>query len=394
MNFLLNTTLDIPNINRKKYYYNNNDYVILNYDKEFITSGDTETGKYRSIIVSATDNKLLSISPAKSIPIESFMQKYPTLENVYIDDIIEGTMINLWFDERSSSWEISTKCAIGGDYSYFRNNNYKEPKEDGGVEDGVVGNKTFRQMFFDALGEFDLIATLSSLSVYSEFSYSFVLQHPENHIVYKIDTPKLYLVAVYQIVYKEDNEEITTIQTIPPEQFKYWGIFQSTSIEFSPKLLDVTYKSLLETFTSIQSENYPVGVMFTHLETGERSKIVNNVYLKAKDIRGNNPNLFYQYLCLNRIGKVDEFLVLFPWYKTIFYSFSKQQNEFIVNLYKSYKSRYIIRTGEIISKTYMNHIYRIHHEIYLPSIQTGKRCVITLEIVRDYWNQQLTMFQS
>lgn len=395
MNFTLNTnTLDVPHIQRKKYTYNNNDYVILNYNKELaVDEDDTETGKYRSIIVSATDNKLLSISPAKSIPIELFMQKYPTLENVYIDDIIEGTMINLWYDERSSSWEISTKCAIGCEYSYFINNNYKE---DGEVEDdGVVGNKTFRQMFFDALGDFDLIKILSSLSVYSEFSYSFVLQHPENHIVYKIDTPKLYLVAVYQIVHKEqEDENVTTVITIPPEQFQYWGIFQSTIIEFSPKLLDVTYKSLLETFTSIQSENSPVGVMFTHQETGERSKIVNNVYLKAKDIRGNNPNLLYQYLCLKRIGKLEEFLELFPWYRVMFGIFSKQQNEFTVNLYKSYISRYVKRTGDIISKTYMPHVYRLHHEIYLPSIQTGKRCVITLEIVNDYWNQQLIMFKS
>jgi hypothetical protein len=378
----MNVCVDRPEIKVKKYTFNNNTYTILNYDKELHI--DDETGKYRSLIVSDTDNKLLSISPPKCIPIDIFMKKYPTLENVYIDDIIEGTMINVWYDERISSWEISTKSAVGGNYSYFRNNVN---------DDGSVG-KTFRQMFFDALGNFDLFKILSSLPVYSEFSYSFVLQHQENHIVYKIDVPKLYLVGVYQFVIKENEYGLTDIITIPQEQFQYWGIFQNTSIVFSPRLLDVTYKSLLETFTSIQSENYPVGVMFTHMETGERSKIVNNVYLKSKNIRGNNPNLFYQYLCLNRIGKVDEFLVLFPWYNTIFDIFKTQQNEYVINLYKSYKSRYILRTGEIINKTYMPHIYRIHHEIYLTSIHSGKRTGITLEIVREYWNNQLSMFQS
>ena len=379
MNFTLNTLVNTPKIKRKSYTYTNS-YTILNYNKELNTI-DNETGKYRSVIIS--DDKLLSISPPKSIPIDVFMNKYPTLEEVYIDDIIEGTMINVWYDERISSWEISTKSAIGGEYSYFNNNNTDCDKE------SESSNKTFRQMFYDALGDFDLFATLSSLPVYSEFSYSFVLQHPDNHIVYKIDIPKLYLVCVYQICNKENVEDFTTIITIPPEQFQYWDIFQNTSIVFSPKLLDVTYKSLLETFTSIQSENYPVGVMFTHMETGERSKIVNNVYLKAKNIRGNNPNLFYQYLCLNRIDKLDEFLVLFPWYNTIFGMFRKQQNEFVINLYKSYISRYVKRTGEIISKTYMTHVYRLHHEIYLPSLNTGKRCVITLEVVREYWNEQL-----
>ena len=368
MNYSLNINVDLPHINKKYYTQNNgNTYKILNYNKGLTSFDDNDNGKYRSIIISDPDNKLLSISPPKSIPIDVFMKKYPTLENVYIDDIIEGTMINIWYDERSSSWEISTKSAIGGDYSYLE------------------GGNTFRQMFFDALGDYDLFATLSTLSVYSEFSYSFVLQHPENHIVYKIDIPRLYLVGVYQI--NKDN-----ITTIPQDQFQYWGIFQNTPILFSPKLLDVTYSSLLNTFTSIQSENYPVGVMFTHMETGERSKIVNNVYLKAKIIRGNNPNIFYQYLCLNRIGKVDEFLVLFPWYNIKFGIFKKQQIEFVVNLYKSYISRYVHRTGEIISKTYMKHVYRLHHEIYLPSIHTGTRCVITLNVVNEYWNKQLMSF--
>ena len=385
MSIIINTNIDTTNIKRKKYTYNYNDYIILNYDKG-VKIIDEEIKKYRSVIISEPDNKLLSISPPKSIPIDEFINKYPTLENVYIDDIIEGTMINVWYDERISSWEISTKNAIGGEYSFFMN------IEGSKVEDGEVKNKTFRQMFFDALGDFDLFSKLSTLSVYTEFSYSFVLQHPENHIVYKIETPNLYLVAVYQIVNKEQGDEFTSIVTIPPEQFHYWGIFQNTSIKFSPKLMDVTYKSLLDTFSSIQSDNYPVGVMFTNNETGERSKIINNIYLKAKIVRGNNPNIFFQYLCLNRIGKVEDFLLLFPWYNTIFDSFKNQQNEFVINLYKSYISRYVSRTGEIISKTYMSHIYRIHHDIYLHSIQSGQRRVITMEIIREYWNNQLSRF--
>lgn len=375
MNYSLNTNIDLPYINKKIYTLNNKrTYKIFNYNKE--ESIDEDNGKYRSVIVSVPDNKLLSVSPSKSIPIEDFMEKYPSLENVYIDNIIEGTMINVWYDEHRSSWEISTKSAIGGNYSYFNNN------------DDMNGNKTFRQMFFDALEDYDLFTSLSSLSVYSEYSYSFVLQHPDNHIVYKIDSPKLYLVGVYQIN-KECDDEFTNITIIPQEQFQYWGIFQNTPILFSPKLFDVTYNLLLNTFTSIQSENYPVGVMFTHMETGERSKIVNNVYLKAKAIRGNNPNLFYQYLCLNRIGKVDEFLVLFPWYNINFSIFRKQQSEFVVNLHKSYISRYVKRTGEIISKTFMPHVYRLHHEIYIPSLYKGSRCIITLDVVNNYWNNQL-----
>ena len=56
-----------------------------------------------------------------------------------------------------------------------------------------------------------------------------------------------------------------------------------------------TYQELQNKFSSIQGDYNYLGVMITNMETGERTKIQNSVYDEVKTLRGNNPNLQYQY---------------------------------------------------------------------------------------------------
>ena len=59
-----------------------------------------------------------------------------------MNEIIEGTMVNLFYDSRISKWEIATKGAIGGNYWYYRNSYDGDNKP----------QLTFRQMFLESLG--------------------------------------------------------------------------------------------------------------------------------------------------------------------------------------------------------------------------------------------------
>ena len=67
-----------------------------------------------------------------------------------------------------------------------------------------------------------------------------------------------------------------------------------------------------------------VGVIIHNIQTGERTKIRNPIYEKVRNLRGNQPKLQYQYLCLRKEEKVEDYLKFFPENKSQFLEFSDQ----------------------------------------------------------------------
>jgi hypothetical protein len=306
--------------------------------------------------------------------------------------MVEGIMVNLFYDERIQSWEISTKGSVGGNCWFYRTE-----------QDNKSKHTTFREMFFDVFRittsngnrmSLNDIAFLECLP--KHYSYSFVLQHPSNHIVLQIHEPKLYLVALYEIYGNR-------VVCIPPFIYEGWDLFLNIRgiIDFPTRYigasrstaqqgvgerlnsvtsvkefdnndntnLDKSWSQLISSQCSIQSRYDKVGIMITNMETGERVSVKNPVYEDVKKMRGNHPNLQYQYLCLLRIGKINDFLTYFPMYKQSYHNFCNQYNDFITNIHKSYVSQYIHKNKMVpVSKKYQVHIWRIHHQIYLPSL--------------------------
>jgi len=287
-------------------------------------------------------------------------------------------MIHLFYDKKISSWEIATKRAIGGNYYYYH------------IPDKI--SPTYREMVIDAFQNLpgtplEHIPFLEYLP--KEYCYNFILQHPSNHIVIPIQYPKMYLVSVYKI-----TPEKNTATMISPFEYSKWDLFMDLkdSVIYFPKIYELTslpcfsplsspysFSSISEPVTDIYSEiiyNHAsihtsittMGILFLNIQTGERSSILNPNYIEMTLLRGNYPNIQYQYLCLNRIGKVMEFLTFFPQYRSLFYQFKKELDEFIYNIHQSYLSYYVQKKENFISKKYFSIIYKLHHEIYIPSI--------------------------
>ena len=392
-------------------------YTILNYTPE-----NPDSTIYRSVILDTNTQVPVSFSPVKSIPFTEFAEKYPTLsEDIQITEMAEGTMINLFYDNTVEKWQIATKSAVGGHYWYFNQNPpgvSNTVTSNTTISNTVISNtvisKTFRKMFYDALRA-EYATPLSDIPFISDLNknvvYSFVLQHPENHLVFRIDHPRLILVSMFLIV-KNSGREAEGVRGNSGER---------SSKEFAPTHTENTYHVELipqYDFTNIVPElpmysgmvNAPdnifcneiqstsalvhlkfgnkKGVVITNTRTGERTKLDNPEYLKRKELRGNHPHLHYQYLALVHMGKVHEFLHYFPMYSHMFRQFYTQYQTFITDVHQAYVSYYIHRnTDTQLPKRHFIHAARIHHSIYIPSLSTAQKTVIKRKVVQEYFSK-------
>lgn len=344
---------------------NNPNYCILKYKS--CEPDDAEVSLYRSLVLDESCQKVLSVAPPNGLTVERFREKYENIqdENITISQIVEGTMINLFYDFDNEQWEIATRGAVGGDYWFHRVNYNSESTQ-----------LTFREMFLEALGDDkDLNDSLYLTELPKDHCYSFVLQHPNNHIVYPVEKPTVYLVSVY----KTNNDN--SAQYIPIDTFMQWDIFKNLHSRVMFPLIvskdNMSYDSLLIKDSS-------TGFMVVHDETGDRTALVNSEYERLKCLRGNNPNIQYDYFERVNNNTLVDYLISFPQYKSLFDMFDYQYKVFLDTVHNAYMSYYVLKQGKSvrIPKNIFTHIYKLHYDIYLKS---DKHITITREVVSDYF---------
>jgi hypothetical protein len=348
---------------------NNQKYKIIRYDKNMMSSDLYSTyGLCRSVIINSSNN-VVSFSPPKSIPSFDFITKYGEHrnENVVAEEFVEGTMINVFWDPNiglTGGWEIATRNNVGATTTFFKK----------------LNAKTFRDMFLEAAQENNLI--IENLN--RTFCYSFVLQHPENRIVVPFTKPQLYLVAVYQILNSAPDN--ITVFPVSMQVVKELG-WATTNIRF-PQVYKYDFvKELIENYASMNSPYDVLGFVLYNTETGERTKFRNPVYEQVRSLRGNQPKLQYQYLCLRQEGKVSDYLKFYPEHSSQFSIFRDQIHEFTGTLYKNYISCYIKKEKPLLefSEQFRTHMFRLH-QLYLNDLKE-KNEYVSSRVVIKYVNE-------
>ena len=384
-------TDSIPEFVKVKHVqYGNKDtkyhYSIYNLENEFIANADLQNRIYRSAILSS-GNKILALAPSKSLPDVCHLPG----NQFSVNEMIEGTMVNMFWDPNSESWEISTKKKIGGNYFFFRNSYDSELEE--------PEQKTFRQMFEE-------VFPLNNLPFDKSYSYSFVLQHPCNHIVLTAENPALYLVMTYRI--GEDN----TYAYVNPKSHPNYEDFVKMGAKFSRDFVLTPGKTMEQQFEN--STNYVldqipnleealsnplndfthVGIMVTDQESGLRTAYHNKIYLEVKSLRGNNPNLHYQYLLLRKIGKVSEFLRYFPLYRKHFNKFLEHFTLFAERIHKLYWEVHVKKSvliADVPNKHDKYFVEKLHYEVFLPKHRENKMFFINKKEVEKFLDRENVM---
>ena len=345
---------------------NNSTYKVVRYDKNFLSIDLVPTyGLCRSVIINSK-NKVVGFAPPKSISSEQFIQKYnENTPGVVFEQFVEGTMINVFWDDSiglDGGWEIATRNTVGATSSFYKSKQ----------------SKTFRDMFLEAANENKMEFSILD----KKYSYSFVVQHPENRIVVPFKKPQLYLVAVYSI---NNVDDVITVDAHDSQQFKEF--FSTTSVKFPNYYTFHTYSDLIENCASMNTRYDVVGVVLHNKLTGERSKIRNPVYEQVRNLRGNQPKLQYQYLSLRKEGKVGEFLKFYPESKKEFSGFRDQVHLFTDTLFSNYVSCYIKKEKPLkeFSEQYRTHMFNIH-QIFINELREKKHFV-TNTVVQKYVNE-------
>lgn len=349
---------------------NNQSYKIIKYDKNFLSTDLIPSyGVLRSVILNSL-NSIVSFAPPKSISSDLFMTKYPELgEGIVAEEFVEGTMVNVFWDKSiqlSGAWEIATRNSVGGEVSFYK----------------TAESKTFRSMFLEAAN----VCNLNLNTLDPRFCYSFVLQHPDNRIVTPFSKPSLYLVEVYEIYYAEPG--FHSIYSINIDDVKQMWNFTQTSVKF-PQVYDLSngYAELKSKYASMNTPYDVLGVMLKNKMTMERTKFRNPVYEQVRRLRGNQPKLMYQYLCLRQQGKVRDYLNYYPENKKEFSFFRDNLHTFTSALFQNYLSCYVHKDVPLkeFPDQYRTHMYHLH-QIYINQLRSKGLCVTNNEVI-DYVNK-------
>ena len=315
---------------------------LLKYLKPYSDMEKSDVQKCRGIIVNKENNNIICVPPVKSISLEKFSDSYDTWDNVVVEEFIDGTMINYFY--YNNQWIMSTRSKIGAQCKWY-------------------SDKTFCQMFQDATENLDLE------KLNKNYFYTFVLQHPENRIVTKYDTPNIVLVSIGKV--NDDNT------------FEYLNIHDKSNLDLDVQLPKVfTFNNIVEIHDKVNTLDYMNQGYVLKINNGMiRSKIRNEKYNYVKTLKGNGNNLKHLFFELYQNNSDPTYLDFFPEHSKLFSEYEKEFLALVKNVFYSYKAYHVDKKVKDI-----NHIPYKHRPLCyeLHSYYIKNKNPITYNFVYTY----------
>lgn len=357
---------------------------------------------YRSVITSAATGRVVCVAAPESYSLSEFCETTPEwTDNLFVTETYEGTMMNLFWNPEIEEWEVATRSGVGGNYWYQR---YP-------FASAKVRQLTFREMFIEGiqgipfpanydiptLNEFieSLVTIVDNARVRvfeKEFIYSFVMQHPQNHFVFNnIFTPRVILTAIFTSEFDENTKQ-SFVREYYVNESGHPGINTIRRIKRlgkqSGSTVDILENASRTWFHSRGSKTMyrdkttelgSMGYMIHDVSTNIRFSLENPTYLAVRELRGNNPNMKYQYYTMRQDhAQLHSFLTYFPQYGKLFREYEAEIAQFCSHVYQAYVHHFIMGVPLSDPSSQENmHAKRIHHQIYVPLMNAYREQMMT-----------------
>jgi len=350
----------------------NSQYKTITYKKNSVSDETLTTlGLFRSVIFN-DDNKMLSFAPPKSMAYEKFKIKYPDLSQLIIDEFIDGTMVNVFYDERTvtenednsilgGGWNISTRKNIGATNHFYRYSNNDVQRDFG---------ELFKETFLQAEINVDLLDTA--------YCYSFAMCHPENRIVSYVKDAELYLTDAFRLT----NSILDCKDFFQPPKYgvnvasrsacREMTAFTNSKVKYPTNFFVNNYQELEKMVEGHSPDGTLTKGYMVHCPiTNLRTKIIPEEYKFVKELRGNFADLRLLFLSLHREGRVHEYLHYYPENYSMFSEYSHLLGDYIQCMYMLYRECFIAKNKPLSEypSNFRTHMYKLHgiyKEYYKP----------------------------
>lgn len=259
----------------------------------------------RSVIYKG--DTLVCMSPGKSIPLDETIP----VADYTVEDFVEGIMINAFYDD---GWKIATKSNIGANCTFD-------------------STRTFAELFDDCKAAVGL--SLESLN--PEFSYSFVMKHPDHRIVTPVTHPTLTCVAKF----KGEEEFLSDVFPPPRHLFDSWDEAKYAAQRGLCKGLVFKYK-------------------------GTRAKIRNVMHHSIEQMKQNVP-FPERYVKMRNKPQLAEYLFYFPEEKVKVDALETTIQNKTLLLHNTYRNCFMFKKEKAKDHPMKSVLYDLH-TIYLQEL--------------------------
>jgi hypothetical protein len=231
----------------------------------------------RGIILEKVTNQIVCYPINGSSDNQTFKNNH-NWNDIVIEESIDGTLVNLFY--YNGQWKVSTKSTIDAN-CYWHNE-----------------HKTFKELFLEILDNIKFNFGLLD----NNFSYSFVLCHPEARNVTKYSNP---------IIYHISSRDLNTLK----EKDIDIGITKPRILKLGDNN-ELGIDNYLDLDNLIKNIDYNTeGYMLYTKDRLYRTKFKGDQHNYVKELKGNQPNILFRLLEIRtNENKLKDFLTYFPEY--------------------------------------------------------------------------------